>query len=692
MAKQADDSLFEDVPYQEAPSHGGAPDSLFEETPHPDMNPPVQAQQQVGTGRAGLVGAGQGATFGFADELTAPVVAAYAMSHDALSKPEDRDTNTLKGESTWEKYKRLMQDYRDVARDEQKAAQEQHPLAYGGGAVAGGLLTLKAPGAGIPGQMLGKAGAAIPGAAKAAEMAPGLTKFFGNVAKGTAEGAGYGALAGLGEGEGDLSDRAQNAAETAKTGAAFGAALPVAGQALESTGKLAGQVADIPVVSNTIKNFKQGLKGNDLVTSSGRRQAAEAVSGKAGELYADIKNLQNQVGGEIQNKIESATNAGEKVDLSDEVNTVLGKLKDIKENGSKDAAAYASNVEAEIKKVLGIKTPKAPEALGKGVEAPEGLNMDLLSKPAEEAPKQVLVSPDKAQDLKQVLQDYSPKKGMAPQELEPARAAGEIKGSASEKLNDVTGVNEPTTEGGTSLNQQYGGLKDAIKMLKVNEKRLPDQIKNDITTTLASIEKENLTGDKARSVVDNVLEKIRAVNPDVAAKYEGPLQDAVEKLQLASNNEIKYRGPVGTIVHAVKPAANVAGLAANKIGASKLAEPISAAANATKNFANTILTEQGGRTGAAVGEGSTSLPRSATQPYQLQRQVASASEKTDPETLKSQASQIRSQYGQTGERLATQLENMADRNRDARRALMFTILQDPNNRKMLGLANEQNER
>lgn len=679
--KKVDDSLFEDVPYQ-APK---APDDhLFEDVPHPDA---VEKPQQVGAGRSALVGAGQGATFGFGDELTAPVVAAGAMTHDALSN--DKVAPTVPGESTWDKYSRLMQTYRDVARQEQAAAQEQHPGAYTGGAIAGGLLTMKAPGAALPGQMLGKAGAALPGAGASAEMAPGLTKFFGNVAKGGIEGTGYGAAAGLGEGQGDLSDRAQSAVDIAKTGGTIGMALPIAGQALSSTGKLASKIADIPGVSNTIKNFKQGLAGNDLVTASGRRDASTTVNKMGGDLYGDIKDLTGKVGGQIQSKIDAASEAGEKVDLSDEVPAVLEKLKNIKENGSKEAASYASGVESEIKKILGMKAPEAAEDLS-GI-APEGLDMDMVNPKEAEAGEQILVDPKKAQDLKQVLQDYSPRKGMAPQELEPARAAKDLKGSTADKLNDVTGVADAGENGEASLNQQYGGLKDALKMLKVNEKRLPEQIQQDITNTLANLDKENLTGDKARGMVDSVLDKIEAVDPEVAAKYREPLNDAVEKLQLASNNEIKYRGPIGTVVHAIKPGANVAGQILNKVGANKAIDAVSPAVNATKNFANTILNEQAGRSSSAISESNAPVQRAAQAPYQLQRQVASASEKSDPETLKSQAGQIRSQYGQSGERLATQLENMAEKNRDARRALMFTILQDPNNRKMLGLANEENQ-
>lgn len=58
-------------------------------------------------------------------------------------------------------------------------------------------------------------------------------------------------------------------------------------------------------------------------------------------------------------------------------------------------------------------------------------------------------------------------------------------------------------------------------------------------------------------------------------------------------------------------------------------------------------------------------------------------EKATPEDLQTSAQDVRSKYGKGGEHLATQIEKMADKDTQGRRAATFSIMQDPNNRKML---------
>jgi hypothetical protein len=63
MAKELDDSLFEDVPY-EAPA---ASDDLFDDTPHPESVAPVEAESSdpVGDATRGTMGGGLGAGLGY---------------------------------------------------------------------------------------------------------------------------------------------------------------------------------------------------------------------------------------------------------------------------------------------------------------------------------------------------------------------------------------------------------------------------------------------------------------------------------------------------------------------------------------------------------------------------------------------------------------------------------------------------
>jgi hypothetical protein len=687
MAFDPDKYLAESAPSQEEPK-GFDPDAYLAQSRdvasqepdkmselHPEWNP---------TARAALVGAGQGATMGFAEELTAPVVAAGGMIKSAF----DQSLPTLPGEDTLSKFQRLMQEYRDVAREEQQAAQEEHPEAYTAGAVGGGLATMPF----LP---------STAGIVKGTGAATGL----GKVAVGAGEGAALGAAYGAGETEGGLEERAAGALEAAKTGALIGGIIPAGVQASKYIGKAGQAVGKIPIVADAVKNVSRGAKGENLITASGRREAAGIVESKSGQLYDDVKQLQKDVGQKISDKIDEASAAGEKVNLTDEVNSVFEKLKVIKAEGSKEASSYAASVESEINKILGIKKPQIADDLTK-MDMPEGLNPQALNpnpKIAEVA--EILVDPKKAQDLKQVLQEFSPKRGVTkPQEIEAAGAAKELKFATSDKLNEATGLNvpqlKPLAEGiagpleqTASLNQQYGLLKDTLKRLGVNERRLPAQIKEKINRTISQLEKENLTGDQARSMMEEILSNLNQVSPEVAAKYAGPLNDAVERLTLASRNlgGAQVKGLGGNIRGAVTTLANVAGLGASKISNIPGVKPLASGISKTSNFAKNVL--EGSQLSKPIIAGAIpdSLPaiKAAAEPYKLQRQVAQASENAEPEMLNQEAQNIRSKYGKSGEQLATILENMASKDKNARRALMYTLLQNPAHRKMLGLIKEE---
>lgn len=656
------DDLFEDVPYQDGSKFEAAPsdDALFEDTPHPETNSSISA------GRAALVGAGQGATFGFADEITAPFVAGAGM----LSGLPDESPD----ESTYEKYKRLMQTYRDVAREEQDVAQKEQPGAYTTGAVAGGLL---APGL---------------GAMKVAKS----VKDAGLIAK-TVAGAGTGAvmggLAGAGEAEGGLDERIEGFKEGAPIGAAVGGAIPMAGATLGLVKAGVGKLAELPVVRPALEALKRGAKGENLITEVGRKESGNILSSEGGNFFSDIKNIQKEAGSKIADKIDEASNAGEQVDLTDEVGEVLDKLKKIKAEGSKEAASYASSVEGEIKKILGIKPEAAVDDLSK-LDFPEGLSPSSLKPKVAEEAEQILVDPKKAQDLKQVLSDYSPRKGMAPQEIAPAGATKEFKNVVSEKLNEVTGLNEPTVNlagaEGPSLNKQYGLIKDSLKRLAVNEKKLPEQIKEKIFNITSKLGNEDLSGDNARKLIEDVLANIEQVAPEIAQKYRASFTDMAGRLKLSQEISKGFKNVLGTVPSTIKASANIAGLVANKTGLATAGKVVgqgieTLAEVATKSpLANKGIVTYNTQSSSAV-QGL----KKALEPHALQRQVAQYAEKADPAVLKEQAESIRSTYGKEGEQLATILNNMADKDVNARRALMFTILQNPNHRKMLGLTKEE---
>lgn len=667
MANNNNDHLFEDVPYQ-APN--ASQDALFDDNSHLFEDTPHPESKGISTGRAALVGAGQGATFGFGEEITAPIAAAVGMSQGLPSESPE--------ETTWQKYQRLMQTYRDTAREEQNVAQEQHPIAYTGGALAGGLASMKLPGlSGLSGTIQ-KGVSKIPGAVALPTVA--------KVASGAIEGAGIGGVYGAGEAQGNVEDRAIGAEEGAKTGAMVGAAVPLAGKALsgakDSVSKTAETLGELPWIKKPLEAFKRGTKGENLVTEAGRKEASNIVRNESESLFNDIKKLQKDTGTSIADAIDSASESGTKIDLTEQVKTVLDKLKQIKAEGSKEASAYASGIESEIKKILGLKEPEIIDDLSK-IDLPEGLSLKAVQPKAEPIPEEILVDPKKAQDLKQVLSDYTPKRGMAPQELEPARAAGSLSKETGEQLSE-------TVEGLPELNKQYGLIKDSLKRLGVKEKNLPTQIVDKINGIISKIENEDITGDTTSNLIKEVLANIDQVDPNIAAKHSSEINDIVKRLKLASEINKGFQNfGWGTLQSLNKGAANVAGLAMNKTGINKLGPVLSKAIDSSQNFAQTILNSPTVKTGLNIANANSPNNLKDQEQHVIQRKVANASEKADPETLVAQAQSIREKYGKSGEQLAMILDNMSKSDKDARRALMFTVLQNQAYRRMLGISQEE---
>lgn len=92
-------------------------------------------------------------------------------------------------------------------------------------------------------------------------------------------------------------------------------------------------------------------------------------------------------------------------------------------------------------------------------------------------------------------------------------------------------------------------------------------------------------------------------------------------------------------------------------------------------FINELTSETIGGTSAGV--------TGATLDKNKQDNVRQYAEKASPEELQMNAQQIRTKYGKSGDQLANQIENMSSKDKQGRRAAIFSIMQDPNNRQML---------
>lgn len=636
----------------------------------------IPPEKQVGGGRAALVGAGQGATFGFADELTAPVAAAINDPKSLWQSIKAGGKALVGAEPTLEelqgdsKYGQDMQAYRDVAREEQKAAQEQHPIAYGTGMVAGGLA---APGLGA-------------GAAMNATKGMGLLARAGT---GSVVGAGMGALGGLGEAEGSLEERLPQAYESAKTGAAIGAAIPVAGAAINATRKLAKASGELPVISETSGAFREGQKGNKLYTKKGQKEASDALSKVSGNLVEDVKGLSDDIGKKIGQNVEDANAAGKTLDLSDDVSTVLEKLKIMKNEGSEDARKYAANLEAEIKRILNIKDVEAPTFMGKAAdELPEGF---IIPK-GEAATDLTKVTPKQAQELQMSLRDMTNTKN--PFEVRAAAEGRGFRNKVTDKLGAETGNNAPTLDEageviGGSLNDQYKTMQEAITRLKARAKgtELEEQVNERVNNMVSQLEKSGKSGNADRAI-EQVLERIKSIpngGEELAAKYAQDMSDAVSRnnlgQQIAKGTNFSFATPKA----AVLAASNAAGLGARKIA------PALQAAGKAGTVASNLAQSNAARKAAirvAAQQGTEAERQGVRDIAQAQKNLTTDIGNANPELISDQANYIRDQYGDSGESLANELEKMAGADKVQRQRLMFSVLQNKAYRQMLGVKEE----
>lgn len=224
----------------------------------PDQNAAVAAFQQYSSPaekpripNAQGLGMGQGFTLGWGDEIyaagTAPIRAIGGLF-------------TGEGYDLGKAYNEGLQSIREV----HGLAQEQDPVGYGVGEVAGGLSL---------GGSAARSGLTLMNAAK-----PTVASMGG---RGAAEGAIYGGIGGAGAADGDLADRGWGAAEGALIGGSVGGALGGA------TGALAGRAANKAVPS--VEELKaQAGELYDLAEATGVTFSRNTVKTLADDISAKV--------------------------------------------------------------------------------------------------------------------------------------------------------------------------------------------------------------------------------------------------------------------------------------------------------------------------------------------------------------------------------------------------------------------
>lgn len=206
----------------------------------------------IGASRSLLRGINDGLTFGFADEISS-----------GLSATLNPLTGSGNDGDTWgERYNLNVEGERALDRQ----AREQNPAASVAGGIGGGLLPMALTAGASLLPSAGRA-AAGPVSRAAAQATPSLTQ---TAAEGSAIGAGYGGIYGLGSAEGDLLERAPAAVEGAVVGAAVGAGVPVA----LSAGRAAISAARSPDRS-AVQQVERALERDGMTAEQFRGQADE---------------------------------------------------------------------------------------------------------------------------------------------------------------------------------------------------------------------------------------------------------------------------------------------------------------------------------------------------------------------------------------------------------------------------------
>lgn len=364
---------------EEAPSGLSASDISFQEEPTTSSD-------------FGL-GAAQGATFGFSDEMLA---ALRASKEVATTEKGLKDLPSL--------YRQLQQ----IEQQKVAEARERSPIAFAAGEIGAGI---------IPALFTGGASAAASGAKAAAAGAKAATGFLPSVFGAAKAGAGYGALSAAGTTEKPIEETGEFATEVAKgglAGATIGGVLGAAGQGIKT---IAGTLEDADMARQSRVAYERAKKGLDFTGEKAtERQVGIREPRAALALENQIFNTRSVLGQKIDDVLEAATAQGKLI------------------GGDTPSINSAS----EIKNLIAAK----PGIFGRE------LSESILSS-ATKLEKGDL-SPKEANDLRRIIRDKFAKvreKG----DIETAEILERAKDALQGKLNEIEGFTQANKDYTTFL-------------------------------------------------------------------------------------------------------------------------------------------------------------------------------------------------------------------------------------------------
>ena len=613
----------------------------------------------VGKAEAALRGAEQGLTFGFADELGGAIGAGIeAVAEEPMEQ-----------ESKMEQLKRLYDEYREFNRARYEQAEEAQPGAFMAGDVAGSVI-MPIPGAGV---RAGAKAARLGGKAAAKQL----------IKQGAKAGAATGALEAAGRTEEELisEEGLQDVAVGAGAGGGLGYVLGKLGVKVDDlvTAKNLGREANIEALKGIgakKRDFELelGTKTNKMATEDTAKGTGSALleSGvlkgrqSPGELKQDIVSKLNEVGSSIKSNVDSLDSKSTDIvveDLSELSNKTLTSLDEDIMNLSKsdvfdrtegkalfrDMASANDRIKEAVESAL-----DSPNKFTELVELKRNLQNNInFDNPDASSYNEFLIGAqrrvnDLIYDLGKDIDPQVAQKLVDDNSLyQKLTMANKISGSelAGDMAKDeglgfrellASGVISAATKTPLAGPIAIGGKKIAEKVAGKDSSK--------IINTMSAFHKakraKQLMEDAGKSRVEKVGEAFRGVGQDGITK---------SPLDLLGAGGVAAKESLG----AVKDIA-----AENVIKSTAVAS-------------------------AVVDE------NKLQDPYSRGRVVGEYVEKATPESIVAASDQIRREYGKDGEKLAMTLDKVAEKDLHGRRALMFQIMQDPNNRRMLGLSNDE---
>ena len=659
--KQPKESGFDFEQYESegTPEHGPLAQMILGEYKAKPEPLPETTQSQ-----AALDKFTEGATFGFSDELAGAFEAGgQAVGLKGLGGPVTDIEFT--GDPTLDKQK-LLEAYqrgREAQRAKQQAAEEQFPKTALAADIAGGLA--------MPGGVLKQAGK---GALKLGGKQAAKQILKTGARKGAAAGAGIGALEGAGRTEEDVlsEEGLKDIAESSLYGGLLGGAIGKVGEKFTKA-KMAKKAEELAEEADVAAQRSLGATDKEIAETV-TEQVAGTSKGKG--LQAIEEGIVDPLSRpkEVYRKAIEAKNA-----IKDGYETVINKFdNEVNLSGAQadDLAQQfhqkvVNEVNESLKTASDELTPAMTKKLGSDLER---LQDDLF---------QALRSNNPIRDLQNLYVQYN--KAFHNSRISPT---GEARKSMRNVIKEIQRNLAETLEEGTKkefndLDRRYTNILDIEEMTaKATGKKqslgLGDLIQGATArltgiplagelVTGASIASKKLIG----KGLEDVMGGAGAIRKSKQAKTlkefaEGLGEETAEEAGTRIGKAYKEaEGPLKkttTLLDEFKK--QVSGR--TRAGLEK--EPGLAGAKA-----------------ATVEEALTDESQAAEAPYKRNNRVIKVTVDATPEQLSEQANAIRNQHGEAGEKLAEKFDKMANSDKRQRTAQMFSILQDPRNRKMLGL-------